>query len=167
MIVPTSIDITSVESDKRAWGNFIFSLSKSNTITVNNKKFEPNNSEKLSEIAKFCLAYDNTNNVHIPKNIIQPPLNVNVHYEQTKYSNIPINVPIVHLIGLTEKPFNVQKIIVNKGNCKVTTYGVDKLKQAIVYGEDRTIPLIASSTCNTILEIVVQTNLGIFAYTLE
>lgn len=172
MTVPTSIDTTSVEGDKMAWGNFIYSLSKSKTITINNKKFEPNNSEKLSEIAKICTAYDETdNNPSAPQNTTQqatkPLLKVSVQYEQTRMSNIPITVPIVHLVGLSEKPFNVQGLIVNKGNCKVTAYGLEMLKKPMVYGEERTIPLVVSSTCSTLLDIVVQTNLGNFAYTFK
>jgi len=171
MTVPTSIDATSANGDKTAWGNFIYSLSKSKTITINNKKFEPNNSEKLSEIAKMCTAYDETDNNTPQKTIApqatKPLLKVSVQYEQTRISNIPITVPVVHLVGLNEKPFNIQGLIVNKGNCKVSVYGLDKLKKPMVYGEERTIPLVASSTCNTLLDIVIQTNLGNFAYTFK
>jgi len=171
MTVPTSIDATSANGDKTAWGNFIYSLSKSKTIAINNKKFDPNNSEKLSEIAKICTAYDEMDN-NIPQNTITPQvtkplLKVSVNYEKSMFGNIPVTVPIVHLVGLGEKPFNVQGLIVNKGNCKVTAYGLDKLKKPMVYGEERTIPLVASSTCNTLLDIVIQTNLGNFAYTFK
>jgi len=172
MIVPTNIDTTSANGDKTTWGNFIYSLSKSKIIVINNKKFEPNNSEKLSEIAKICTAYDETDNTPpVTQNTLQqttkPLLKVNLHYEQRSYSNIPITVPIVHLVGLSEKPFNVQGLIVNKGNCKVTAYGLEMLKKPMVYGEERTIPLVVSSTCSTLLDIVVQTNLGNFAYTFK
>lgn len=169
MTVPTSIDATSTEGDKTAWGNFIFSLSKSKTITINNKKFEPNNSEKLSEITKICTAYDETDNnppaaQNTPQQTTKPLLKVSVHYEQTSMGTIPITVPIVHLVGLSEKPFAIQGLIVNKGNCKVTAYGLGTLKKSMIYGEERTVPLVASSTCSTVLDIVVQTNLGDFAY---
>lgn len=171
MIVPTSIDTTSGESDKRAWGNFVYSLYKSKMILVNNKKFEPNNSEKLSEIVQACIAYDETDN-NVEQNTITPQttellVKVSVHYEQTKMSNIPITVPIVHLVGINEQPFHVKEMIVNRGNCKVTSYGLDKLKKPIVYGEERTIPLVASSTCSTILEIVIHTNLGSSTYVFQ
>lgn len=168
MTVPTSIDATSTEGDKTAWGNFIYSLSKSKTIAINSKKFEPNNSEKLSEIAKTCTAYDETdNNPPAPQQTTKPLLKVSVNYEQTRMGNIPITVPIVHLVSLSEKPFNVQGLIVNKGNCKVTSYGLDKLKKPMVYGEERTVPLVASSTCSTLLDVTIQTNLGNFAYTFK
>lgn len=171
MTVPTSIDVTSAEGDKRAWSNFVYSLTKSKTITISNKKFEPNNSAKLSDVAKACTAYDETDN-NVEQNTITPQttellVKVSVHYEQTKMSNIPITVPIVHLVGINEQPFHVKEMIVNRGNCKVTSYGLDKLKKPIVYGEERTIPLVASSTCSTILEIVIHTNLGSSTYVFQ
>ncbi len=70
MTVPTSIDTTSAQSDKMAWGNFIYSLSKSKSITLNNKKFEPNNSEKLSDIVQACTAYDESDS-SVPQNTPQ------------------------------------------------------------------------------------------------
>ncbi len=167
MTVPTSIDATNAENDKRAWENFIYSLPKSKSILINNKKFEPNNSEKLSEIVRSCTTYDKLASQNTSQQTTEPLLKVSVKYEKTNYSNIPITVPIVHLVGLKEKPFNVHQIIVNKGNCKVTAYGLDKLKKPIVYGEERTIPLVASSTCSTILDIDIQTNFGNFTYTLR
>ncbi|NCD11226.1 MAG: hypothetical protein EOL93_01635 [Epsilonproteobacteria bacterium] len=172
MTVPTSIDATSAEGDKTAWGNFIYSLSKSKTITINNKKFEPNNSEKLSDIANMCTAYDETDSNPIPsQNTLQqttkPVLKVSVHYVQGSFGSIPVTVPILHLAGLSDKPFKVQGLVVNKGNCKVTAYGLDKLKTPMVYGEERTVPLVAASTCSTVLDIAIQTNLGNFAYTFK
>jgi len=171
MTIPTSIDSTCNERDKMAWGNFIYSLSKAKTITINNKKFEPNNSEKLSDIAQTCTAYDETqNNVpqNAPQQATQPLLKVSVQYQKTKnLSNFPVIVPIIHLVGLSEKPFNIQGLVVNKGNCKITAYGLDKLKTPMVYGEERTIPLVVSSTCSTLLDVVVQTNFGNFSYTFK
>lgn len=169
MTVPTIIDGTSNKSDKSAWGNFIYSLSKSKTITINNKKFEPNNSEKLSEIAKICTAYDEVDDTPppAPQSEKKPVLKMSVNYEKTSMGGIPITVPILHLVGINEQPFNIQGLIVNKGNCKVTAYGLDKLKKPIVYGEERTIPLVSSSTCSTLLDVVVQTNIGSFAYTFK
>ena len=161
--VPTHIDASSSTSDKTAWGNFIYSLSKSKSIMINNKKFEPNNSEKLSDIAQTCTAYDEVDNTPATK----PLLKVSVHYEKTTMSNMPITVPIIHLVGLSDQPLNVQGLIVNKGNCKVTAYGLDKLKKPMVYGEERTIPLISSSTCSTLLDVTIQTNAGNFAYTFK
>ena len=76
-------------------------------------------------------------------------------------------MPIIHLVGLSDQPLNVQGLIVNKGNCKVTAYGLDKLKKPMVYGEERTIPLISSSTCSTLLDVTIQTNAGNFAYTFK
>lgn len=171
MTIPTSIDSTCNERDKMAWGNFIYSLSKAKTITINNKKFEANNSEKLSDIAQTCTAYDETQN-NVPQNAsqqaTQPLLKVSVQYQKTKdLSNFPVIVPIIHLVGLSEKPFNIQGLVVNKGNCKITAYGLDKLKTPMVYGEERTIPLVVSSTCSTLLDVVVQTNFGNFSYTFK
>ncbi len=167
MTIPTSIDATSINGDKTAWGNFIYSLSKSKSITISNKEFEPNNSEKLSDIAQTCTAYDEAQN-NAPQQATQPLLKVSAQYQKTKdLSNLPIIVPIIHLVGLSEKPLNIQGLVVNKGNCKVTAYGLDKLKTPIIYGEERTIPLIVSSTCSTLLDVLVQTNFGNFSYTFK
>jgi len=168
MTIPTSIEATSNKSDKSAWGNFIYSLAKSKVITINNKKFEPNNSEKLAEIAKICTAYDEIDETpQAPQQATKPVLKMSVNYEKTSMGGIPITVPILHLVGINEQPFNIQGLVVNKGNCKVTAYGLDKLKKPMVYGEERTIPLVSSSTCSTLLDVVVQTNLGSFIYTFK
>lgn len=171
MTIPTSIEATSNKSDKRAWENFVYSLAKSKVITINNKKFEPNNSEKLSEIAKICTAYDEIDETPqtppAPQQATKPVLKMSVNYEKTSMGGIPITVPILHLVGINEQPFNIQGLVVNKGNCKVTAYGLDKLKKPMVYGEERTIPLVSSSTCSTLLDVIVQTNIGSFSYTFK
>lgn len=172
MTVPTSIDSTSANGDKTAWGNFIYSLSKSKSITINKKKFEPNNSEKLSDIVQTCTAYDEIENnptpqQNAPQQATKSLFKVSVHYEKTSMGNIPITVPVVHLVSLSEKPILIQGLIINKGNCKVTSYGLDKLKKPMVYAEEKTIPLVSSSACSTLLDAAIQTNLGNFTYTFQ
>lgn len=172
MEIPTLANTMTPLKRQFAWENFISYLTESKTIVIDGKKFEPNNSKKISDITTTCAAYNETDNTPpVPQNTTQqttkPLLKVSVQYEQTRMSNIPITVPIVHLVGLSEKPFNVQGLIVNKGNCKVTAYGLDMLKKPMVYGEERTVALVASSTCSTLLDVVVQTDLGNFAYTFK
>lgn len=139
MIVPTAVDSTSSESDKRAWGNFIYSLPKSKNITINNKKFEPNNSEKLSNIVEMCTAYDeNTNNSQQNKNF---PLQSSQVPVQLKIQNFPANIKTGQIyqfinIDVISKVNNVKisNIIVNRGNCKTNALNT-KFPLHLKFGE--------------------------------
>lgn len=123
MIVPIAVDSTNGESDKHAWGNFIYSLPKSKNITINNKKFEPNNSEKLSDIVKICTQYDESTG-NTQQNNIMPAQSNKVPVE-LKIQNFPANIRTGQIyqyvdIYITSKVNNLQisNIIVNRGNCK-------------------------------------------------
>lgn len=167
LMVPMSIDATSTNGDKTAWGNFIYSLFKSKSITINNKKFEPNNSEKLSDIAQTCTAYDeNTNNSQQNKILPTPSNQVPV---QLKVQNFPANLKTGQIyqfvnIDVISKVNNVQinNIIVNRGNCKTNALNV-KLPQHLKFGEQYK---GTYQSCNAI-EVEVVTDHGNWVFNLS
>lgn len=139
MTVPRRVDATSTQVDKRAWNHFAHSLEKSKTITINNKRFEANNSEKIVGIAQTCTAYDeNTNysqhNQILPTQSSQVPV-------QLKIQNFPANIRTGQIyqfinIYVIAKINNVKisNIVVNRGNCKPSPLN-DKLPLHLKFGE--------------------------------
>lgn len=167
MTMPTSIDATNAESDKRAWGNFIYSLAKSKTITINNKKFEPNNSEKLSDIAQMCTAYDENTNNNQQNKIL--PTQTNQVPVQLKVQNSPANIKTGQIyqfvnIDVISKVNNVQisNIIVNRGNCKTNALNA-KFPLHLKFGEQYK---GTYQSCNAI-EVEVITDHGNWIFNLS
>lgn len=166
MTVPTSIDATSAQSDKTAWGNFIYSLPTSKTITLNNKKFEPNNSEKLSDIVQACTAYDE-NTINNQQNKILPTQSNEVPV-QLKVQNFPANIKTGQIyqfvnIDVISKVNNVQisNVIVNRGNCKTNALNA-KFPLRLKFGEQYQ---GTYQSCNAI-EVEVITDHGNWTFNL-